>query len=137
MNNVTLIGRLVNDPELKSVGKTSLTQFTLAVDKGLSKSKKDDFQSQGKATADFPRIKVWGKQAENCSNYLAKGRLVAISGRLETGSYEKEDGSKVYTTDINAFNVQFLEWGDKNSSNEHCDNGVAPTEIDEEDDVPF
>lgn len=142
MNNVTLIGRLVADPELKFLpgSGTALTQFTLAVDKGLSKAKKEEFKAEGKQTADFPRIKVWGKQGENAAKYLAKGRLVAVQGKIETGSYDKDDGTKVYTTDVNAFHVEFLEWGDNNggsSNNQASSEGEADYQEIEDDDVPF
>lgn len=110
MNNVILIGRLVRDPELKSIassGQANCT-FTLAVDKNLSKAKKAEMEQQGKPTADFPRITVWGKVAENCANYLSKGSQVAVQGSIQTGSYTNKDGSKVYTTDVIASNVEFL-----------------------------
>ena len=72
---------------------------------------------------------MWGKQAENAANYLDKGRLVGITGRIQTGSYEK-DGQRIYTTDVVASNVEFLEWGDKAEAPE----GFHPTD---NDDVPF
>jgi len=70
-------------------------------------------ESKNQPTADFIRIVVWNKQAEHCANFLSKGRLVAVQGRINTGSYEDKDGKKVYTTDITANQVQFLEFGDK------------------------
>jgi len=122
MNSVVLIGRLTRDPELRyiPVTGTAVSKFTLAVDRGLSKDKKQEMESQGKQTADFINITVWGKQAENAANYLAKGRLVAIHGRIQTGSYEK-DGIRIYTTEVVASNVEFLEWGDKNNKNQGFD----------------
>ena len=114
MNNTVLIGRLVRDPELKYISTgTANTTFTLAVDKGLSKEKKQEAEAKNQPTADFIRIVVWGKQAENAANYLAKGRLVAVQGRINTSSYTKDDGTRVYTTDVVANNIEFLEWGDK------------------------
>ena len=91
MNNVVLIGRLTRDPELRYIPNsgTAVSTFSLAVDKNLSRDKKAEMESKNQPTADFIRIVVWGKQAENCANYLAKGRLVAVQGRIETGSYEK------------------------------------------------
>lgn len=114
MNLVVLMGRLVQDPELRFLpgNGIAVSTFTLAVDKGLSKEKKSEFEQSGKATADFIRVRVWGKQAENCANYLAKGRQVLIQGNIETGSYEK-DGRRVYTTEVRAARVQFIDWGDK------------------------
>lgn len=149
MNSVVLIGRLTRDPELRYLpnGGTAVCNFSLAVDKDLSKEKKQQMESQGKYTADFINIVVWGKQGENCANYLAKGRLVAIQGRIQTGSYNANDGSKRYTFDVVAEKTEFLEWGDKNTSsgNTNIDNNTNQTNdfggdgfhpVDE-DDIPF
>lgn len=107
MNNVILIGRLCNDPELSYTqqNQTAVCKFTLAVDR----MKKDD-------GADFIRITAWGKQAENCDRYLSKGRQVAVHGRIQTGSYTNKDGQKVYTTDVVAQNVEFLGGGSGESN---------------------
>ena len=117
LNNVVLIGRLAREPELRYIpsgNNTAVARFTLAVDRQLSKDKKAEMVSKNQPTADFINIVVWGKQAENCYEYLAKGRLVAISGKIQTGSYDK-DGKRVYTTEVVAEKVAFLEWGDKES----------------------
>ena len=97
MNNVVLIGRLTRDPELRyiPVTGTAVARFSIAVDKGLSREKKQEMESKNQPTADFINIVVWGKTAENCANYLVKGRLVGVQGRIQTGSYEK-DGIKRY-----------------------------------------
>ncbi len=144
MNNVNLIGRLTRDPELKYIPGTgtAVANFTLAVDRGLSKDKKKEMEQQGKATADFIRTVVWGKQAENCANYLEKGRLVAISGSIRTSSSRDESGNVSYYTDVNAFKVEFLEWGDKknNSSNSGYDKDINPSDfssVEDDDDIPF
>lgn len=100
MNQVILIGRLTKDPELAGQSKP-YTKITLAVDR----------IGQDNA-ADFIRVTVFGKQAENAVKYLAKGRKVAIQGRIQTGSYES-NGKTVYTTDVIADRVEFLEWGEK------------------------
>ncbi len=135
MNNTVLIGRLVRDPELKYLQTgTATTTFTLAVDKGLSKEKKNEMELQNKPTADFIRIVVWGKSAENCANYLAKGRLVGVQGRINTGSYTKDDGTKVYTTDVVANQVEFLEWGDKNNNDDYDMPDFHPVDNDS---IPF
>lgn len=135
MNNTVLIGRLVKDPELRYIESsgTPNCSFTLAVDKGLSKDKKQEMESRNQPTADFIRIVVWGKQAENCANYLVKGRLVGIQGRIQTGSYEANDGTKRYTTDVVANNVEFLEFGDK-QNNSDIPQGFHPAD---NDDIPF
>ena len=135
MNNCTLIGRLCADPELRYLQTgTATTTFTLAVDKGLSKEKKNEMELQNKPTADFIRIVVWGKSAENCANYLAKGRLVAVQGRIQTGSYDDKDGKRVYTTDVVASNVEFLEWKDKGQANDLDMSGFTPVDMG---DIPF
>lgn len=116
MNNVVLIGRLTRDPEIRYSPESTnaMCTFTLAVDKNLSKDKKREMESRGQATADFIRILTWGRTAELCGNYLAKGRLTAVQGRIQTGSYINQQGQRVYTTDVVADRVQFLEWGDSN-----------------------
>ncbi len=137
MNNVNLIGRLTRDPELRYIpgSGTAVTKFSIAVDKGLSRDKKQEMESKGQPTADFINIVVWGKSAENCANYLVKGRLVGVQGSIQTGSYIKDDGSKVYTTDIRANSVEFLEFGDKqNNTQEEYYPGFHPTDSE---DVPF
>ncbi len=139
MNNTILIGRLVKSPELRYLPGSGMANatFTLAVDKGLSKDKKAEFESQNKPTADFIRIVVWGKSAENCANYLEKGRLVGVQGRINTGSYDDKDGKKIYTTDVVANQVEFLEWGDKKEG--FKDDFQAPDGFNSSsnDDIPF
>jgi single-strand DNA-binding protein len=140
MNNVVLIGRLTRDPELRYLegSGTSVSNFTLAIDRQLSKEKKAEAESKGYPTADFINIVVWGKQAENCVNYLVKGRLVAVNGRLQSRSYDAKDGTKRYVTEVVANNVQFLEWGDNNSDNKSNDfddiDGFTPVD---DSDIPF
>lgn len=109
MNKVVLIGRLTKDPELRyTQSGMAVCQFTLAVNKNLSKDKKEEMEAQNKATADFPRIIVWGKMGENASRYLKKGSQCAIDGSIQTGSYEDNNGNRVFTTDIVAQHVEFL-----------------------------
>lgn len=110
MNSVVLIGRLTRDPEIRYTASTQMAvvTFTIAIDRPV--------RSGGEKQADFPRITVFGRQAENCERYLAKGRLVGVQGRLQTGSYQNKDGVTVYTTDVVADRVEFLEWGDRNQS---------------------
>jgi len=115
MNQVAIIGRLTKDPELRYISGSGMAtcQFTLAVDKQLSKQKKQEFEQAGKPTADFIRIVVWGKQAENCANYLEKGRKVAINGSINVSSYKSNTGETRYSTDVVASNVEFIDWGGK------------------------
>ena len=107
MNSVVLIGRLTRDPEVRYTAGTQMAvcTFTIAIDRPV--------RAGGEKQTDFPRITVFGKQAENCERFLAKGRLVGIQGRLQTGSYTNKDGATVYTTDVVADRVEFLEWGDR------------------------
>lgn len=108
MNSVVLIGRLTRDPEIRYISESQMAvaTFTVAIDRPVR-------SGQEKKT-DFPRVTVFGRQAENCERFLAKGRLVGIQGRIQTGSYTNKDGATVYTTDVVADRVEFLEWGDRN-----------------------
>mgnify|MGYP002402852818 CR=1 FL=1 len=111
MNIAILIGRLTRDPELRYLANTGtpVATFTLAVDRELSKEKRQEMELKGQSTADFINIVVWGKQAENCANYLKKGRLAAVKGRLQSRSYEAKDGTRRYVTEVIASQVEFLE----------------------------
>lgn len=112
MNSVNLIGRLTKDPEVRYTNsQTAVATFAVAIDRGKDR----DGNDRG---TDFPRVTVFGRQAENCQKYLAKGRLVGISGRIQTGSYTNQNGEKVYTTDVIADRVEFLEWGDKSQQSQ-------------------
>lgn len=141
MNVVILIGRLTRDPELKymPITGTPIARFTLAVDKELNKDKKKEMEEKGLPTADFINIVIWGKQAENCANYLRKGRLAAVHGRLRSRSYEGRDGVRRYVTEVMASRVEFLERGDKQSSNEseNWDFDIDGFESADEDNIPF
>lgn len=130
MNNVVLIGRLTRDPELKYTSGTQMAvaTFTLAIDRPV--------KAGGERQTDFPRVTVFGKQAENCEKFLFKGRLVGVQGRLQTGSYTNKDGATVYTTDVVADRVEFLEWGEKTQETGRA--AIEPNDfaaVDE--DIPF
>lgn len=103
MNKVFLIGRLVRDPELRYTSSNiPVATFSLAVNR--------NFTSQnGEREADFINIVVWRKQAENCKNYINQGSQVAIDGRIQTRSYDDQNGQKRYVTEVIADNVQFLD----------------------------
>jgi single-strand DNA-binding protein len=123
MNSVILIGRLTKDPELKYTkgsGK-AICNFNLAVDRPFAKEK----------TADFFRIVAFGKTGENAAQYLAKGRLVAVQGRIQNNNYEDKNGTKHYGNDIIADRVEFLEWGNKKEEE------VVPGFVETDDDIPF
>lgn len=103
INRVVLVGRLTKDPELKyTPSGVAVTRFTLAVNRTFS-------NAAGEKEADFINVIVWRKPAENTANYLKKGSLAGVDGRIQTGSYEGTDGKRVYTTEVVADSVQFLE----------------------------
>lgn len=133
MNSVVLIGRLTKDPEVRYVPDTQLAvaTFTIAIDRPVRDGKEKQ--------TDFPRITVFGKQAENCEKFLAKGRLVGIQGRIQTGSYKNKDGATVYTTDVVADRVEFLEWGDKKENDSPRQSFGVPEGFQalDDDDIPF
>lgn len=114
MNLVALYGRLTRDPELKySQGGTANCFATIAVDRGLSKEKRQQAEAAGQPTADFISIKAFGKTAEILANYFHKGNRIAVEGRINTGSYEK-NGERVYTTDVVVNSVHFIETAAEN-----------------------
>jgi len=104
MNKVILMGRLTRDPEVRySQGANSLAiaRYTLAVDRR--------FRREGEATADFIGCVAFGKQAEFAERYLRQGVKIAVTGRIQTGSYTNRDGQKVYTTDVVVEEQEFAE----------------------------
>lgn len=103
LNRVILIGRLTKDPELRyTPAGVAVCQFTLAVDR--------PFTSQGgEKETDFIPVVVWRQLAETCANYLRKGRLTAVEGRIQIRNYENSEGRRVYITEVIADNVRFLE----------------------------
>ncbi|OMF54708.1 single-stranded DNA-binding protein [Paenibacillus rhizosphaerae] len=131
LNRVILIGRLTRDPELRySPGGVAVTKFTVACDR------------RGDEGADFIQVVTFKQTAEASANYLRKGRLVAVEGRWQTGSYEN-DGKKVYTNDCIADNVRFLESNRDNQTSEQTNNNRDPFTDDgkpiniSDDDLPF
>ena len=102
LNKAILIGRLTRDPELRSTSNDiSVTSFTVAVDRNFT-------NQQGEKETDFIPVVAWRKLAETCAKYLAKGRLVAVSGRMQVRSYEGKEGKR-NITEVVADEVQFLE----------------------------
>lgn len=103
LNRIILIGRLTRDPELRyTPSGVAVTQFTLAVDRPFT-------NQQGEREADFINIVTWRQLAETCANYLRKGRLTAVEGRLQVRHYDSNEGRRVYVTEVIADNVRFLE----------------------------
>lgn len=102
MNIVCLTGRLTSDPSIKYTNSgMSIARFNIAVDR--------DYKRDGEPTADFPSVVAFGKTAEFIEKYFTKGKRIEVSGRIQTGSYSKDDGTKVYTTDVIADRVGFGE----------------------------
>lgn len=134
MNNVVIIGRAVREVEMKyTQGGLAVANITLAVDRSMSKAKKEEAQAKGEPTADFIRVVAFSHTAEFLGNYLGKGKMVAVNGRIQTGSYEDKDGKRVFTTDVIANDVKILEWKDDNKKQGFEIEGFSPTN----DDVPF
>ncbi|MGG0717558.1 single-stranded DNA-binding protein [Robertmurraya massiliosenegalensis] len=103
MNRVVLVGRLTKDPELRyTPNGVPVATFTLAVNRSFS-------NQQGEREADFINCVVWRRPAENVANFLKKGSLAGVDGRIQTRNYEGQDGKRVYVTEIVAESVQFLE----------------------------
>lgn len=111
MNKVFMIGRLTSNPELRhTTSGTPVCKINLAVNRPKQKDKEQE--------TDFINVIVWDKQGENLAQYQTKGNLIAIEGKIQTSSYEGKDGKKVYTTEIVATNVQYLESSKKEIKNE-------------------
>jgi single-strand DNA-binding protein len=103
INRVVLVGRLTKNPELKyTPNGVAVTSFTIAVNRPFS-------NQQGERDADFIPVVVWRRQAENAANFLQKGSLAGVEGRIQTRSYENNEGKRVYVTEVVADSVQFLE----------------------------
>lgn len=120
MNNISLIGRPTKDIELKYLANTGMAvgNFILAVDKKLSREKKEEFERMNKPTADFIPVTLWGKLAENTANYIRKGDQIGITGRLETGYFTNKHNERVYTFEVNASSVDFLSSNKQNQQNQ-------------------
>ena len=132
MNSVQLIGRLTKDPEVRyTSSQMCVAAFTLAVDRD---GRKDE---NGEKQTDFPRVKVFGKQAEAVEKYTKKGKLVAVQGQIQTGSYQDRNGNTVYTTDVVANRVEVLEW-EKHSYPAAANKIEEPKQFEMiDEDVPF
>lgn len=116
MNRVALIGRLTKDPELrKTQSGTSVCSFNLAVNRKV--------QQQGQPDADFISCVAWNKTAELMEQYLHKGSLVGVEGRIQTRSYDNQQGQRVYVTEVFTESIQFLESKNSTSGNDQPDTG--------------
>ena len=140
VNKVIIVGRLGSDPELKSVGSNqSVARLSIATSEVWMGK---DGQKQERT--EWHRVVVWGKQAENCAKHLSKGRQVYVEGRLQTRSWEDQQGQKKYSTEIVANTVQFLGGGATTERSQgagaesgmHQDFGPEPS-FDPADEIPF
>lgn len=129
MNSVALIGRLTREPDVRyTQNGTTVARFSIAIDSGFGDNKRTD----------FPNIVCFGKTAEICERYLGKGSQVGVTGRLQTGSYDK-NGVKVYTTEVVADRVEFLQRANQSQPENHSQleqmnfDGFSEAE----DDIPF
>ena len=128
MNKVILMGRLVRDPEVRySQGDnaTAVARYTLAVNR--------KFKKDGDPTADFISCVVFGRSAEFTEKYFRKGMQVAISGRIQTGSYTNKDGNKIYTTDVV---VEEQEFAESKAASQNNGSGSTPVSSDGFLDIP-
>lgn len=122
LNNLSIIGRLVADPELKKVGETSVVNFTIACDR-------DYADKDGQRTTDFIDVQAWRKTAEFVAQYFAKGSLIAITGSMQTRSWEDQEGHKRRSVFVNASSVNFC------GKKENTDKETSESNTEEED--PF
>ena len=114
MNTVNLVGRLTKEPELKySASGVAIVRFTIAVNR--------QFKKEGQPDADFINCIAWRKTAENLANFQNKGNLIGVNGRIQTGSYEGQDGKRVYTTDVLAESIQFFDKKEKGQQQQQQD----------------
>jgi single-strand DNA-binding protein len=138
LNRVMLIGNLGKDPEVRfTPGGQAVARFSLATSEVFN-----DREGQRQERTEWHNIVVWGKQAETCGQYLAKGRQVFIEGSIRNRSYDDKDGNKRYITEINAQRVQFLggrggEGGGRGAGGGGGHDEMPPPPTPEDDDIPF
>lgn len=150
INNVVLVGRLTKDPDLKyTASGTAVSTFTLAVNRNFT-------NQSGNREADFINCVIWRKSAETLANYAKKGTLLGVTGRIQTRSYENQQGQRVYLTEVVAENFQLLESRSTNqqhknndlnnfngqgasnkNNNESAGDPFGGSSIDVSDDLPF
>lgn len=132
MNKVELLGRMCADLELKEAGENKYTRFSLAVNRRYT-------NEEGERDADFISCVAWNKTAENLVKFFKKGNQIALTGRIQTGSYDREDGSKAYTTDVIIEEFDFVDKkGDERPAPEYTgknDSEIVAEVVNEED--PF
>lgn len=131
MNRVVLVGRITKDPELKyTQSNIAVVSFTIAVNRMFA-------DQSGERQADFIQCVVWRKQAENLAKYVTKGQLIGVDGRIQTRTYESDQGTR-YVTEVVCDSVQFLETrSDQPRSESNDDFYEASSKLSVEDDLPF
>lgn len=138
MNQVSIIGRLTKDVQCNyTQSGMAVARFNVALDRGKDKNGED-------RGADFPSCVAFGRNAENLEKFSGKGLRVAVTGHLQTGSYDDKDGKKVYTTDVIADRVEFLDWKEKSDADRvanakpAADQEGVPSGFDAiDEDIPF
>lgn len=132
LNNVVLIGRLTRDPELRYTGNgVAVANFGLAVERPFT-------NRQGERDVDFVNITAWRKQAEHVAEYIEKGRLVAVEGRLQIEKYEDKDGIKKNSVAVISNSVKFLDWPkEQKEQKEKSKPSSSDSDYGYSDDVPF
>ena len=129
MNKVVLVGRLTAKPELRYTPQnTAYTRFTVAVNRSFA-------NAEGKRDADFINVVAWRKQAETIAKYFDKGNLIALDGRLQTGSYDDKDGNKKYTVDVALENFEFVESKAQREASSASSNEATPYDFQESNEV--
>lgn len=130
LNSVVLIGRLTKDPELRyTPGGKAVASMRLAVDRGTT-------NAQGEKETDFVDCVVWERQAETVSNYLQKGRLVAVQGRLQVRQYETQEGQRREKAEVVASQVRFLDRGETQNEPRTQMGTELPANFGDDDDCP-
>ena len=137
MNNVSLMGRLTKDPEVRYSANTQFAnaRFSVAVDRKLSKEKRMEAENNNQPTADFINCDAFGRTAEVIGQYFHKGNKIAITGHIQTGSYENQQGQRIYTTDVIVDQFDFVESVNYNSANK--DNVDNSLKLEPEPELPF
>lgn len=147
INNVVLVGRLTKDPDMRyTANGTAVSTFTLAVNRNFT-------NQSGNREADFINCVIWRKQAETLANYARKGTLLGVTGRIQTRSYENQQGQRVYVTEVVAEGFQLLESrsvsesrnsgqstpaaGDNHQQPDHTDPFTGSSIDISDDDLPF
>ncbi|MGF0095025.1 single-stranded DNA-binding protein [Peptoniphilus sp. SGI.035] len=133
MNQANLIGRLTKDIDLRyTTSQMAIGRFTLAINRKLTKEKRQEAEANNQPTADFINCIAFGKTAETLSNYVGKGNQLGIEGHIQTGSYENKEGQRIYTTDVIVDGFTFID--SRQDTQSSTDSDFIPVN---NDDIPF